>query len=69
MNQQQAKKELKIEDYLEIIEGIYTKSLSHHNLDEAPMAYKDMQVILEHLSETGEILEIIKPVYHFKPQN
>ena len=51
------------------MKGINSTILSHRTLDETPMAYKDKQVILEHLNETVKIIEIIKPVYNFKAQN
>lgn len=35
-------------------------------LDEAPMAYKPMESIIENIGDTIEILEVIKPVYNFK---
>ncbi|MFJ7725102.1 hypothetical protein ACIQXV_02960 [Neobacillus sp. NPDC097160] len=35
-------------------------------MDEAPMAYKSMNEILEKVVETVEIVSFIKPVYNFK---
>ncbi|MFY9299108.1 MAG: RNA-splicing ligase RtcB, partial [Limnochordia bacterium] len=35
-------------------------------LDEAPMAYKPMDEILENIQDAVEVVEVIKPVYNFK---
>ena len=35
-------------------------------IDEAPMAYKRMEDIIDVIRESVDILEIIKPVYNFK---
>jgi len=35
-------------------------------LDEAPMAYKPMEEILNNIGDTVEVLGVIKPVYNFK---
>jgi tRNA-splicing ligase RtcB (3'-phosphate/5'-hydroxy nucleic acid ligase) len=48
------------------MEGIWTTSVSEETLDEAPMAYKPMNEILEKIEETSEIVDFIKPVYNFK---
>lgn len=36
--------------------------------DEAPMAYKPMQEIIECIEPTVRIEKIIKPIYNFKAQ-
>ncbi|MGL4338700.1 MAG: RtcB family protein [Turicibacter sp.] len=66
MSRTLAKERLNMEEYIKIMEGVYSTSISQHTLDEAPMAYKDKAVILESLHETVELMEIIKPVYNFK---
>lgn len=48
------------------MKGIYTTSISEETIDEAPMAYKPLNDILDVIGETVEILEVIKPVYNFK---
>ena len=42
------------------------KNVSEETLDEAPMAYKPLESIVDNISDTVEVLEIIKPVYNFK---
>lgn len=40
--------------------GIYTTSVNQGTLDEAPMAYKPMDSIINNISETVEINEVIQ---------
>ena len=46
--------------------GVYTTTANASTLDESPDAYKDMNIILENVKETVDIVEMIKPVYNFK---
>ena len=48
--------------------GIFTTSVSESTMDEAPMAYKAKEEILNSISDTAEIIEVIKPIYNFKAQ-
>ncbi len=66
MSRMQAKATLNMEDYRASMEGVYTTSISDETLDEAPMAYKSADDILDVIGETAEIIEHIKPVYNFK---
>ena len=67
----QAKKQLSADDFRQqmINAGIYTSTASKETLDEAPGAYKDMNLILDNIKETVEIIEMIKPIYNFKAGN
>ncbi len=66
MSRTKARETLKIEDYQDSMIGIYTTSVSSDTIDEAPMAYKPMQEIVDSIEPTVEILDILKPVYNFK---
>lgn len=66
MSRSQAKKELDLADFQESMEGIYTTTATKNTIDEAPMAYKDMDKIIEAIGETVEIDFMMKPVYNFK---
>ncbi|MFJ5714297.1 RtcB family protein [Neobacillus sp. NPDC093127] len=57
---------LNMDDFHNTMKGIWTTSVSEETLDEAPMAYKSMNEILEKVEETVEIKSFIKPVYNFK---
>lgn len=61
-----AREELTLEDFQKSMEGIYTSCVGESTLDEAPMAYKTMEHILQNVTETVEINKIIKPIYNFK---
>lgn len=61
-----AKKAISIADYEKSMSGIYTTSVNEFTLDESPMAYKPMDEIISNISDTVDILKVIKPVYNFK---
>ncbi|ATP42334.1 RNA-splicing ligase RtcB [Solibacillus sp. R5-41] len=61
-----AMKNLSMDDFNETMSGIWTTSVSEETLDEAPMAYKPMQEIVDQIGETVEIQKHITPVYNFK---
>lgn len=66
MSRAKAKASISMEDYRSTMRGIYTTSVCQGTLDEAPQAYKPIDEILSCISDTIEVLEIIKPVYNFK---
>ena len=66
MSRAQAREELKMDDYREAMKDIFTTSVSCYTIDEAPMAYKPMQEIVDNIKDTVDIIDIIKPIYNFK---
>lgn len=66
MSRSQAKQSFTVSEFKKQMDGIYTTSVGSATLDECPMAYKDMQDIVENIGPTAEIVEIIRPVYNFK---
>ena len=66
MSRMQAKATLNMEEYRASMEGVYTTSINDDTLDEAPMAYKSADDILDVIGETAEVIEHMKPVYNFK---
>ena len=66
MSRMQAKEALRLEDYRETMNGIYTTSVCNETIDEAPQAYKPMQEIVDCIQDTVKIEKIIKPIYNFK---
>ncbi len=66
MSRNVAKENLRLSDYQEAMRGIFTTSVNESTLDEAPMAYKSLGDIVNAISETVEIIEVLKPVYNFK---
>jgi len=66
MSRGKAKKELKMEDFIASMEGIFSSTIQEDTLDEAPMVYKDMNLILEAIKPTVDIEFLMRPVYNFK---
>ena len=48
------------------MKGIYSSSISAGTLDEAPVAYRGIDEIVDVVSNSVEVKEVIKPVYNFK---
>lgn len=66
MSRSKAKETLDMEAYKKAMEGIYTTSVNEHTIDEAPMAYKSLEDIIDVIRDSVNIVDIIKPVYNFK---
>ncbi|MDR1390746.1 MAG: RtcB family protein [Treponema sp.] len=66
MSRRKAFMTLKLEDYKNEMEGIYSTSVNEQTIDESPMAYKTMDTIIINMEQTARILNIIKPIYNFK---
>lgn len=66
MSRGKAKEIIDMEDYKESMKGIYTTSVSENTLDEAPMAYKSLDDIIDVIHDSVDIIEVMKPVYNFK---
>ena len=66
MSRTAAKTSLSMEEYRETMKGIYTTSVNEATLDEAPMAYKSLDDIIDVIRDAVDIIDIMKPVYNFK---
>ena len=66
MSRKKAKETLALEEYQKSMEGIYTTSVNEHTLDEAPMAYKSLDDILDIVRASVDVVEVLRPVYNFK---
>lgn len=66
MSRTQAKNELSLVEYRQEMAGVYTTSINEGTLDEAPMAYKSLADILDVITDTAEVLDVMKPIYNFK---
>lgn len=66
MSRSKAKEVIDLKDYKETMKEIWSSSVKESTLDEAPMAYKSMEEIIENVKDTVEIVDIIKPLYNFK---
>ncbi|MBR3734778.1 MAG: RtcB family protein [Lachnospiraceae bacterium] len=66
MSRSKAKNTLSMEEYKEEMKGIYTTSVNEKTLDEAPMAYKSLNDIIDVIKESVEVIDVMKPIYNFK---
>ena len=69
MSRTAAKDRLTMEDYREAMKGVYTSSVCEATIDEAPMAYKSLDDIIEVIKESVDIVDVMKPIYNFKASN
>ena len=63
-----AKDKFTVEEFQKSMEGIFSTCISDRTLDESPMAYKNMDDIVNNITPTADIVKIIKPVYNFKAE-
>lgn len=66
MSRSAAKQSFTVSEFKKQMKGIYSTSIGAGTLDECPMAYKDMDSIVENVGETVEILDTVRPLYNFK---
>lgn len=66
MSRKKAKAQINLKDFQNSMNGIWTSSVSAQTIDEAPMAYKDSESILEQIKDTCTVVKRLKPIYNFK---
>ena len=66
MSRTKAKANLSMDEYRETMKGIYTTSINENTLDEAPMAYKSLEDIIDVIRESVDVIDVMKPIYNFK---
>jgi tRNA-splicing ligase RtcB (3'-phosphate/5'-hydroxy nucleic acid ligase) len=66
MSRSKAKKSIEIDEFKKSMKNIWSSTVSEKTIDEAPQAYKPKKEIIDNISDTAEILEILIPVYNFK---
>ena len=66
MSRTMARGTLDMDEYRQTMEGIYTTSVNLSTLDEAPMAYKSIDDIIDVIHESVDVIDILKPIYNFK---
>lgn len=66
MSRNEAKNSLSLFQFEETMKGIWSSSVCEETIDESPMAYKDINNILDWIDDTVEVKKIIKPVFNFK---
>ena len=66
MSRTAARERLDMDEYRREMAGVYTTSVNEATLDEAPMAYKSLEDIIDVISESVDVIEVLKPIYNFK---
>ena len=66
MSRREAKERFTVDEFEKEMMGVYTTSVGANTLDECPMAYKEMNIILDNIEPTANVETIIRPVYNFK---
>lgn len=66
MSRTAARANLDMEQYRREMAGVYTSSVNEATLDEAPMAYKSLADIIDVITDSVDIIEVLKPIYNFK---
>ena len=66
LSRSKAKSNLNIEKFEEDMKGIFSTSVCHGTIDEAPDAYKDSSVIEKAIEPTAIILDKIIPIHNLK---
>lgn len=66
MSRSEAKQNVSMDEFRKSMEGIYSTSVCDSTLDESPMAYKDIEYVLEYIKDTVDVEKIILPAYNFK---
>ena len=61
MSRTKAKANLSMDEYRETMKGIYTTSINENTLDEAPMAYKSLEDIIDVIRESVDVIDVMKP--------
>jgi len=66
MGRNEAMRQLNLSEFTTSMDGIYTTTANASTLDEAPMAYKPMEEIVDAIQDTVEVVKTITPIYNFK---
>ena len=66
MSRSKARETLDMEAYRATMAGVYTTSVNERTIDEAPMAYKSLDDIIDVIRDSVDVIEVLKPIYNFK---
>ncbi|MEY8368961.1 RtcB family protein [Anaerovoracaceae bacterium 42-11] len=66
LNRQAVRQRYTVSEFKETMKGIYASTISRETLDEAPFAYRNINEILDAVTDTMEVKKILKPVYNYK---
>jgi RNA-splicing ligase RtcB len=66
MSRSKAKELIDFNEYRDSMDGIYSSSIKQSTLDEAPQAYKSIDEIKNAITDTVDVVDVLKPLYNFK---
>lgn len=66
MSRSDARARLDMDEYRREMTGVYTTCVNEATIDEAPMAYKSLEDIIDVIADTVDVIEVLKPIYNFK---
>lgn len=66
LSRSDAKRSLLMKDFKEDTKKIYTTSVNESTLDESPRAYRSLKDIINRISPTVDVLDILRTTYNFK---
>ena len=66
MSRSKARETLDMEAYRATMAGVYTTSVNERTIDEAPLAYKSLEDIIDVIRDSVDVIEVLKPIYNFK---
>jgi RNA-splicing ligase RtcB len=66
MSRHEARRRIRLADFQQAMQGIYTSTVEPATLDEAPFAYKPIEEIIANIQDTVTIDCRIWPIYNFK---
>ena len=68
LRRDQVKEHYTVSAYKKEMKGIYSSCISKETLEEGPFAYRGIQEILEAVTDTVAVQQILKPIYNYKSQ-
>ena len=66
MSRSQAFKQVNMNDFAQSMNGIYSETITEATKDDSPMVYKSMTEILGNITDTVEVVNMIKPIFNYK---
>jgi tRNA-splicing ligase RtcB len=66
LSRSKAKELVNLQDFKDTMKDVWTTSVGQSTVDESPFAYKSMDEILSNITDSVDVLEVIKPLYNFK---
>lgn len=66
MSRSRAFRSIDMKAYQAAMVNVYSSTVNEQTLDEAPMAYKSLEDIIDVIHESVDVIDIMRPVYNFK---